>query len=97
MVKNLPGNARDSRGIALIPGLERSPGEGNGIPLQYSCMGNCMDRGAGRTIVHGVADSDTTEQLSMHTTQTFNWFHVNLSMYFNFVRSVQIHFGNDGV
>ena len=44
--KNLPGNARDSIGIVLIPGLERSPGEGNGIPLQYSCLGNCMDRGA---------------------------------------------------
>jgi len=42
-VKNLPANAGD---MGLIPGLERSPGEGSGIPLQYSCLGNPMDRGA---------------------------------------------------
>jgi len=38
-----------------IPGLGRSPGEGNGNPLQYSCLGNPMDRGALKAIVHGVA------------------------------------------
>ena len=38
-----------------IPGLGRSPGEGNGNPLQYSCLGNLMNRGAWRAIVHGVA------------------------------------------
>ena len=43
MVKNLPANARD---VGLIPELERSPGEGNGNPLQYSRLGNPMDRGA---------------------------------------------------
>ena len=43
MVRNLPANARD---VGLIPGLGRSPGEGNGNPLQYSCLGNPMDRGA---------------------------------------------------
>ena len=42
MVKNLPASARDE---GLIPGLGRSPGEGNGNPLQYSCLGNPMDRG----------------------------------------------------
>ena len=50
MVKNPPtnaGNARDSRNVGLIPGSERSPGEGNGNPLQ-SCLGNAMDRGAWR-------------------------------------------------
>ena len=41
MVKNLPANARD---VGLIPELERSPGEGNGNPLQYSRLGNPMDR-----------------------------------------------------
>ena len=38
-----------------IPGLERSPGEGNGNPLQYSCLGNLMDRGAWRAMVRGAA------------------------------------------
>ena len=42
--------------LSLIPGLGRSPGEGNGCPLQYSCLDNSMDRGAWQaTIVHGVA------------------------------------------
>ena len=40
-----------------IPGSVRSPGEGNGYPLPYSCLGNPMDRGAWRTMVHGVAKS----------------------------------------
>ena len=43
----------------LIPGWERSPGEGNGNPLQYSCLGNPMDRGAWWAIVHGVIKSRT--------------------------------------
>ena len=48
MVKNLPANAGDA---GLIPGLGRSPGEGNGNPLQYSCLGNPMDRGAWQATV----------------------------------------------
>ena len=52
----------------MIPGLGRSPGEGNGNPLQYSCMGNPMDRGAWRAIVHGGRkELDTTKQLTTHT------------------------------
>ena len=43
----------------LIPGWEKSPGEGNGNPLQYPCLENSMDRGAWRAIVHGVAKSQT--------------------------------------
>ena len=43
MVKNLPANAGDE---SLIPGSGISPGEGNGNPLEYSCLGNPMDRGA---------------------------------------------------
>ena len=46
MLKNLPANAGDTRDVALILGLERSPGEGNGNPLQYSFLGGSMDRGA---------------------------------------------------
>ena len=52
-------NAEDSRDAASIPELGRSPGVGNGNPLQYSCLENPMDRGAWRAIVHGVAKSRT--------------------------------------
>ena len=51
--------------MGLIPGSRRSPGEGNGYPLQDSCLGNPMDRGAWMTTVHAVAESDTTEQLTL--------------------------------
>ena len=66
VLKNLPVNAGDAGDVGLIPGLRRSPGEGNGNPLQYSCLENPMDRGAWWAIGHGVAKSQTTEQLSMH-------------------------------
>ena len=52
-------HAGDARDLGLIPGSERSPGEGNGTPLQYSCLGNPMDRGAWQTTVHGGAKSLT--------------------------------------
>ena len=55
MVKNLPMEARDLRDIDLIPGLGRSPGGGQGNPLQYSCLENPIDRGASQAIVHRVA------------------------------------------
>ena len=54
MVKNPPASAGDARDACLIPGLGRSPGEGNGNPLQYSCLENSMDIGAGRATVHVV-------------------------------------------
>ena len=50
-VKNPPDNAGDKRGVSSIPGSSRSSGEGNGNPLQYSCLGNSMNRGAWRTTV----------------------------------------------
>ena len=46
VVKNLPANAGDIRDLGSIPGLGRSPGRGHGNPLQFSCLGNPMDRGA---------------------------------------------------
>ena len=51
VVKNPSANTGDS---VSVLGLGRSPGEGNGHPLQYSCLGNPMDRGAGQTKIHGV-------------------------------------------
>ena len=65
MVKNPPANAGDKRDSGLIPGSGRSPGEGNGNPPQYSCLGNPMDRGTWWATVHGVTNSLT--QLNTHT------------------------------
>ena len=67
-VKNLPANAGDA---GSIPGLGRSPGEGNGNPLQYSCLKNLMDREAWWTTVHGVAKSWT--RLSTHPLWNPSW------------------------
>ena len=54
VVKNLPVNAGNTRVIGSIPGPERSPGEGNGNPRQYSCLEKSMDREAWHATVHGV-------------------------------------------
>ena len=59
MVKNLPAKAEDAGDSGLIPGLGRSPGIGNGNPLQYSCLGNPMDRGAWWATVHRAAKNQT--------------------------------------
>ena len=56
-VKNSPANAGDVRDAGPVLGLERSPGEGNGYPLQYSWLDNPMDRGAWQATVHRVAKS----------------------------------------
>ena len=70
MVKNLPANAGAIRDAGLFPGSGRSPGEGNGNPLQYSCLENSMDRGAWRATVHRVAkESDMTEHSTAHRTR----------------------------
>ena len=55
-------NARD---LGVIPGLGRSPGEGNGNPLQYSCLENPMDIGACWATAHGVSESDAAEPLTL--------------------------------
>ena len=59
MVNNLPANAGDLRDVGLTPQSKKSPGEGNGNPLQYPCLKNPMDRGAWRAIVHSVKESNT--------------------------------------
>ena len=64
MVKNCPANVGDARNMSSIPGWGRSPGEGNGKPLQYSCLENPKDRGAWRVTLQGVTKSQT--QLSLH-------------------------------
>ena len=61
MVKNPPANG-DKRDMDLIPQLEEPPGEGNGNPLQYSCLENPMDRGVWWATVHGITkELDMTE------------------------------------
>ena len=57
MVKDPPANAGDA---GSIPGSGRSPGEGNGDSLQYSCLENSINRGAWRATVHGVTESNAT-------------------------------------
>ena len=59
MVKNPPANAGDMRDVGSVPEWGRSPGGGDGNPLQYSCLENSMDRGASRATVHGVTKSRT--------------------------------------
>ena len=63
MVKNPPANAGDVRDVGLIPGLGRSPGEGNSYPLQYSGLENSMDRGTWQATYSpwGCKESDMVE------------------------------------
>ena len=66
MVKNPPANAGNLSHVGSVPGSRRSPGEGNGNPPQYSCLGNPMGRGAWQVIVYRVAKSWTgLKSLSM--------------------------------
>ena len=74
MVKNSPASAGDVRDASLIPGPGRSPGEGNGNPLQYYCLENPIDRRTWWATVHSIAKSWTyLKQLSKHNIDKI-WF-----------------------
>ena len=68
MVKNPPANAEDVRDMDLIPGLGGTPGEGNGNPLQYSCLENPMDgqRNLAGNSQWSCKESDMTEHVFTH-------------------------------
>ena len=81
MVKNLCAMQVD---LGSIPESARSPDEENGNPLQYSCLENSRDRGAWRATVHGIAESDTTEEtehaaLTMHLYGKVNLMYILIS------------------
>ena len=71
-VKHLPATARDADSV---PGSGRSPGGGHKRPFQYSCLENLMNRGAWWAIVHGVAELDTAEWLSIRYSSFVFWNH----------------------
>ena len=71
MVKSLPTNIGDARDVSWIPGSGRSPGEGNGNPLQYSCLGNPKDRGAWWPRVYGVTKSQTRLSTQTHKDKVY--------------------------
>ena len=91
VLKNLPASAGDARDVDSIPGTGSSPGEGNGNPLQYSCLKNLMDRGAWQATARGLKESDMTERLNMqahththihtHTTHTHTHTHTHIYIY----------------
>ena len=66
MVKNPHANAGDAGDTGSIPGLGRSLGEGNGNPLQYSCLKNSIDREAWKATCHGVTELDMTNHTHAH-------------------------------
>ena len=70
VVKNVSASAEDVRDTGLIPGLERSPGGGNGNPLQSSCLENSMDRGAWRTTLHEISKSQTRQHTHIQSALT---------------------------
>ena len=67
VVNKPPANAKDAGEEGSIFGSRRSPGEGNGNPLQYFCLGNSMNRGSWQAIVHGVVKSQTWPSAHAHT------------------------------
>ena len=83
MVKNMPANARDTGDMGLIPGSGRSLGEGNGDPLQHSCLENSMDKGDWWITDHGVPKSGT--QLSTHTHIVYTYIFLFFFIFFSII------------
>ena len=75
-VKNPPDNAEDIRNVGSITGRGRSPGEGHGNPLQYSCLENPMDIGAWRVTIHRVSKSQTQLKQLNTTHVYFKWIYL---------------------
>ena len=73
--KNPPANAGDVRDLGSIPGSESFPGVGNHNRLQYSCLGNSMDRGVWQAIVHGATNSRTQLSDCAHTYNSKSYRH----------------------
>ena len=67
MIKNLPASTGGVREAGLIPGSGRSPGEGNGNPVQFSCLENSVGRGAWWATIHGATKSQTRLSDQVHT------------------------------
>ena len=79
-------------GLGLVPELGRSPGEGNGFPLQYSCLENSMDRGPWWATVHRVSESDMTERLTLSFCYLLAFsFELLLSSYFHVFYMEQVN------
>ena len=79
VLKNLPANAGDVRDVGSTPGLGRFSGEGNGYPLQYSCLKNPMDREAWWATAQGRKELDTAERLgTQHTRRKKDAFLLNV-------------------
>ena len=77
-----PGNSNGKqsacnvRDLGSRPGSGRSPAEGHGSPLQYSCLENPMDRGAWQATIHGVIESDMTERLTLLNIYTHKYIYI---------------------
>ena len=84
-------SACNAGNLGSIPASGRSPGEGNGNPLQYSCLENSMDRGAWWATVHGVAKSQTRLSDFTFTFQGYIQFHLPID-FFHFLPNIHLDF-----
>ena len=71
MIRNPFANAEDIQDAGSVPRSERSPGEGNGNPLQYSCLGNSVDKRAWWATVHGVAKESNMTATKQHVNKYY--------------------------